>query len=733
MHCFTLLRFLSGFAVSACLLLVFFGSAAGQDWPSFGRSATRNAVIADGKGPTEWDVASGLNIKWRVSLGSETFAAPVVAGGRVYIGTNNGAGYLERYPNSVDLGCLLCFRESDGQFLWQYSAEKLPSGRVHDWPNQGLVSSPMVEGDRLWFVSNRHVVVCLDAQGFRDGENDGPVVDEPVQDSREADVVWQFDMIKELGVFPHPPGMGPNTRCSIAATFGNLIYVVTGNGTDEGFVKIPAPHAPSLICLDKTNGKVLWTDASPGDNILDCQASHPLVAEINGQIQVIVAQGDGWVRAFNGLTGELLWKFDLNRKTSAWTLGGGADRLHCLGTPVLYQGLVYVGSGLQAEQGEGPGRLVCIDPSKTGDISSELAVDKNGQQLPHRRFQAVISKNGEVAIPNPNSGLIWEFTQSGEDEFEDTMHRTLSTVAVHDGLVIAPDFSGMVHCLDATTGKKYWSYDAFAAIWASPLIVGKHVYVADEDGEVAIFELSPDPAIAMKKGTADEYLPLAEIAHDGPIYSSPIFANQTLYIATRSTLFAIAAPQTPDQATTSSSRRAPASFRNSAVATSRVAKPIFSPTPQDVVERMLELAQLNQDDTVVDLGSGDGRIVTTAALKYGARAIGYETDHGLVTTSLARAREAGVAGLVDFKLQDMYTADLQQASLATVYLYPAALNKLKPQFSKMYPGAKIVSHHYAIPHVKPDRVITFRSKETGDDHKIWLYTVPLMNTANLDP
>jgi hypothetical protein len=145
--------------------------AADADWPTFGRGATRNAVVPKGNGPTDWDVTSGRNVKWKARLGEETFAAPVVSGGQVYIGTNNGAGYLERYPKSIDLGCLLCFRESDGQFIWQYSAEKLPIGRVHDWPHQGLVSSPLVEGDRLWFVSNRHVVVCLDAQGFRDQEN----------------------------------------------------------------------------------------------------------------------------------------------------------------------------------------------------------------------------------------------------------------------------------------------------------------------------------------------------------------------------------------------------------------------------------------------------------------------------------------------------------------------------------------------------------------------------------
>jgi outer membrane protein assembly factor BamB len=135
--------------------------------------------------PVDWDVGQfdrrtgawlgerARNIKWVTRLGSQTFGSPVIADGRIFIGTNNGAGYLDRFPSDVDLGCLLCFRESDGEFLWQYSAAKHPRGRTYDWPMQGLGASPLVECDRLWFVSNRYEVICLDTQGFQDGENDG--------------------------------------------------------------------------------------------------------------------------------------------------------------------------------------------------------------------------------------------------------------------------------------------------------------------------------------------------------------------------------------------------------------------------------------------------------------------------------------------------------------------------------------------------------------------------------
>ena len=149
-----------------------------KDWPQWGGSYSRNNT-PDGKNiPIKWDVNTGENIRWSMPLGSETYGNPVVANGKVYIGTNNGNGYIKRYPSSVDLGCLVCVDEKDGKFLWQHSSEKLPTGRVHDWPHQGICCAPYVEGDRVWFVTSRGEVRCLDAEGFYDGEDDGPVKDE---------------------------------------------------------------------------------------------------------------------------------------------------------------------------------------------------------------------------------------------------------------------------------------------------------------------------------------------------------------------------------------------------------------------------------------------------------------------------------------------------------------------------------------------------------------------------
>ena len=112
-----------------------------HDWPQWGGSPARNNVPDAKNIPITWDVDSGQNIKWSAALGSQTYGNPVVANGKVYVGTNNGAGYLKRYPTKVDLGVLLCFDADTGKFLWQHSSEKLPTGRVHDWPEQGICST----------------------------------------------------------------------------------------------------------------------------------------------------------------------------------------------------------------------------------------------------------------------------------------------------------------------------------------------------------------------------------------------------------------------------------------------------------------------------------------------------------------------------------------------------------------------------------------------------------------
>jgi len=501
------------------------------DWPQWGGWSHKNNVPSGRGIPTDWDVESGKNIKWSARLGSQTYGNPVVANGKVFVGTNNDAGYVKRFPPEVDLGCLLCFDAETGRFLWQHSSRKLPSGPEHDWPLVGVCSTPYVDGDRLWFVTNRGEVRCLDTEGFYDGENDGPFTSEESQSRDEADVVWVLDLMKELGVRQHNMA-----ACSVTA-FGDILLVNTSNGVDESHEKIPAPDAPSFIAVDRNTGKVLWTDNSPGRNILHGQWSSPAWAVVNGQPQVFFAGGDGWLYSFDPRGdgrghSKLLWKFDCNPKTSKWVIGGRGDRNNLIATPVVYDNRVYIAVGQDPEQGDGVGHLWCIDPTKRGDVSAELAVGPDGQPLPPRREQAVDPKAGERAVPNPNSAAVWHYSRqdvngNGEIEYEEEMHRAIGSVAVKDNLLYIADFSGIFHCFDARTGRHLWSYDLFAASWATPLIVDGKVFITDEDGDVAIFKHGPKKQL------------LKELNMQDSIYTTPVVANNVLFIATRSKLYAI--------------------------------------------------------------------------------------------------------------------------------------------------------------------------------------------------
>jgi SAM-dependent methyltransferase len=131
----------------------------------------------------------------------------------------------------------------------------------------------------------------------------------------------------------------------------------------------------------------------------------------------------------------------------------------------------------------------------------------------------------------------------------------------------------------------------------------------------------------------------------------------------------------------------------------------FVPTPQEVVDRMLELAQVSHGDLLYDLGSGDGRIVITAARRYGAQAVGFEIDPALVTASKRNIKEAGLEALAEIREQDVRIVDLSPASVVTMYLYPGANLRLRAAIMRqLRPGSRVVSHDFSMGDWKPDRV-----------------------------
>ena len=152
---------------------------------------------------------------------------------------------------------------------------------------------------------------------------------------------------------------------------------------------------------------------------------------------------------------------------------------------------------------------------------------------------------------------------------------------------------------------------------------------------------------------------------------------------------------------------------------------IFVPTPQDVVDKMLELAQVTKDDLVYDLGCGDGRIVVTAAKKYGCKAVGFDIDPQRVAESLENVQKNNVGHLVRIEQKDIFTLDLSQASVVTLYLLPRLNVKLIPQLQKLKPGSRIVSHDFRMRGVEPEKTFKLTSEEDQALHDIFLWTAPI--------
>jgi len=467
-----------------------------KDWPMWGGTMDRNMVSAMKGIPEKWDVASKENIRWMATLGSQSYGNPVVAEGVVLVGTNNEGLRDPKQPG--DRGVLIAFRESDGEFLWQITHEKLASGRVNDWPYQGVCSSPLVENGIVYYVSNRGEVVAADLKGMANG-NDGPFKGEKFTGPKDGDILWTFDMMEEVGAFQH------NMANSSPVILGDIIYVSTSNGQDESHVNVPSPKAPSIIAINKKTGELLGEDdAKIGPRIFHGQWSSPSTGKVNGKDLIFFGGGDGFCYAFDAIPKKegdgaflkTVWKYDANPpeykakdgKPIKYPAAEGPSEINS--TPVFWKNRIYVATGQDPEHGEGVGHLVCLDATKTGDITK--------------------------------TGVIWSFKG---------INRSISTVSIDPatGLLFVGDFSGFVYCLDSETGKLHWKHDMKAHMWSSTMVADGKVYVGDEDGDFVV--------LAAKGGPKAEVL--SECNLGAPIYSTPVIANGVIYIASNTHLFAL--------------------------------------------------------------------------------------------------------------------------------------------------------------------------------------------------
>lgn len=507
-------------------------TATAGDWPEWGGSAGRNMVSpASGvdfaidpgkrlKGEEKIDLDSTKGVRWAAKLGSQTYGTPTIAGGRVFVGTNNES---PRDPaNLGDRGVVYCFDETTGEFLWQLAAPKLGAGKVSDWEFLGICSSPTIVGDRGYVVTNRCEILCFDVKGLSDGNQGmeqeaaykaGPGADPLEVTPHDADILWVYDMRSELGVFPH------NIASSSVLVRGGKVFCTTSNGVDWSHTNIPAPNAPSLVVLDAQSGRYLGEqDPVVSSRVLHCSWSSPALGQVDGKDLLVFAAGDGWAYGLgteaalakgedpnDAMAIRILperWRFDCNapeyrvdpetNEPIRYVDYEGPSE--CVGTPVVHGGLVYVCIGQDPEHGEGVGRISAIDPSGQGDLS--------GSQ-------------------------VWEFKGIG---------RSISTPSIADGVLYISDYSGRVYALDAMTGESFWEFDTKGHVWGSTLAVDGKVLIANEEGELYVLS-------GGKEGGEE----LALIEFPAPIYSSPVIGNGIVYVATQTHLYAFgkAEAQTP--------------------------------------------------------------------------------------------------------------------------------------------------------------------------------------------
>jgi len=475
-----------------------------QDSPQWGEKLTRNMVSGETGLPGSFNIETGKNVKWVVSVGTNNYASPVIAKGKVLIGANNAD--LRDPRHEGDRGTLLCLNEKDGSLCWQLVVPRIEGDRHNDWPMIGICSPPTVEENRVYVLTSRSEVLCLDLNGQADG-NDGTFQGEgwymalsgqfPYEVTlKDADILWSYDLKLELGLCPHD-----SPHASILLD-GDFLYLNTCNGVNFKHLETTGLKAPSLIALDKRTGRLVARDNENfGPRTFHSAWSSPSMGRVNGQKQLFFAGPDGIMYGFEALSQTIsreqvqffkkIWQFDcdptapkqdIHKYLNNRTTGPSVP----YGMPVFYKNRIYLTVGGDIWWGKKRAWLKCIDATKKGDITA--------------------------------SGEIWSFTLNMPSG---------STPAISDGLVYITDCGKNLHCVDAENGKPYWSHKLKMDSWSSALVADQKVFVGSRGNDFWILEAGKTLSV------------LDSQRLDSPIHSTPVVANGVLYLSTMNKLYAI--------------------------------------------------------------------------------------------------------------------------------------------------------------------------------------------------
>ncbi|MBX7211102.1 MAG: PQQ-binding-like beta-propeller repeat protein [Verrucomicrobiaceae bacterium] len=521
------------------LLILPHTTAQGADWPAWGGADPGRNMVAPEKGlpdsfkpgeksPNGDGMMPGTteNVRWVTKLGTFICGNPTVAGGRVFVGTDDSTLQGDARLKRSKGGMVWCLDEKSGRTIWRLPVparpkERLPKDAHYGQQNLGVCSAPTVVGDRAYVVTNSAEIICIDVKGQADG-NAGPFRDEgryiadsknpPVQlEKTDGDIIWKYDLVDDLGVCPHDVA-----ACSVLVD-GDILYCTSANGVNHEHTFCLHPDAPSFIALDARTGKLLATDTEDlGHRMWHCLWSPPTVGVVNGKKLVFFGGGDGICYAFEALTSapekpvhfKKVWSYDCVPPRYRDPLGDGKPFNYYIGdkrkkyttntndgtflgpseiiaSPVFHDGRVYCTIGQDPMHGRGRGLLHCIDASKTGDITQ--------------------------------TGCIWKY---------DGIERTIASVAVSGGLLYTADLAGHVYCLDDKTGAPCWVHDTKSETWATPLVADGKVFVS-----------TTKKLVTLAAGRDKKVLSDVSLGSAG--YATPVAANGTLFVCSQSYLWAV--------------------------------------------------------------------------------------------------------------------------------------------------------------------------------------------------
>jgi outer membrane protein assembly factor BamB len=527
--------------------------ASAKDQPQWGQAWSRNMVSEEKGLPGSFDTETGQNVKWTAQLGTETHSTPIIAGGRVYVGTNNGAPRDPKHQG--DRGVLMCFEEETGNLLWQLVVPKREEDPYFDWPKTGISSPVTVEGDRIYFTDNRGEVVCLDTRGMANG-NDGPFKDEgghmtppkgsglppkpvigaeiqpeplrPPADgtalqagTRDADIVWLFDLVSGAGIWPHD---GAHSSILI---HGDDLYLNTATGVDNTHKRIRAPNAPSLVAIDKRTGNLLARDdENIAPDIFHCTWSSPSLGEVNGRPLIFFAGGNG-----------VLYAFETVPKSEQSRVSGQSS--------VLAGGSPSATDNQQRTTDAAVRRLKKVfqfdfDPTAPKEnihqyLSNRREGPINFYGMPvFYRNRIYLAGGGDVFWGKNEAWLkcidatkLGDITTTGLVWSYPLQKHVMSTPAIYNGLLFIADCGRAFHCVHAETGKPYWTEEIKGDTWASPLVADGKVYLGTRSGNFYVFAANKEKKL------------LASIDLGDPISATATAANGVLYVATMTRLYAL--------------------------------------------------------------------------------------------------------------------------------------------------------------------------------------------------